>query len=62
MQSVHEQMKVLTKVITTNPAPMEIPLKMAYLGIDKQDDLIVQIAILPPHAEIDTMATTNSQI
>ena len=59
MQSVHEEMKVLTEAVMENPSPMEIPLKMAYLAIDKQGDLIAQIAIPPPHAEIDTVAIVD---
>ena len=55
-------MEVLTEVVTANPAPMEIPLKMAYFWIDKQYDLIAQIAILPLHAEIDTVASADFQI
>ena len=62
MQSVHEEMKVLTEVVMANPTPREIPSKMAYLGIDKQDDLIAQIAISPPHTKIDIIAATDFQI
>ena len=55
MQLVHEEMAILMEAVTTMPALMEIPLKMAYLVINKQDNLISQIAIPPLHAEIDTV-------
>ena len=35
---------------------------MAYLEIDKQDDLISQIAIPLPHVEIDIVATVDFKI
>ena len=56
---MHEEMRVVIEAITTNPTPVEILFKIMYLAIDKQDDLIAQIAILPPHAEIDTVATAD---
>ena len=52
-------MIVLTEAITTTPTPMEIPSKMAYLEIKKQDDLVSQIAIPPSHVEKDTMASVD---
>ena len=55
-------MIVLTEAVTTTPAPMEIPSKMAYLEIDNQDDFISQIAIPPPCIEIDIMATIDFKI
>ena len=41
---------------------MEIPSKMACFVIDKQDDLIVQIAIPPLHGEKDIMVATDFKI
>ena len=59
---MHEEMIVLTEVIIATLTLMEIPSKIAYLEIDKQADLITQIAIPPSHAEVDTVATTDFKI
>ena len=59
---MHEEMAILTEVVITMPGPMEIPLKMAYLAIDKQDDLVAQIAIPPLNAEIDTVVVVDFKI
>ena len=62
VQSVHEEMAVLIEAATATPTSMEIPSKMAYLEIDKQDDLISQIAIPPLNSEIDAMAIADFKI
>ena len=55
-------MLVLSEVVTTTTAPMEIPLRMTYLAIDKQDDLISKIAIPPLHVDINTVVEEDFKI
>ena len=62
MQSVHEEMVILTEVVTTTPTPVQIPPRMTYLASDKQDDLVSKIAIPPLHAKIDTVAAEDFTI
>ena len=49
VQSAQKEIVMLSEVITTTMTPMEIPSRMMYLGIDKQDYLISQIIISPLH-------------
>lgn len=53
---------MLSEVVTTTAGPMEIPLRMTYLGIDKKDDLNTQITIPPLHTNISMVAAENFKI
>ena len=59
---MYDEMAILIEAIRKMPTPIEIPSKLAYLAINKQDDLVAQIVVPPLHAKIHIVVATNFKI
>ena len=55
MQSIIEEIVVLLETVMNITIPMEESHKMAFIGMNKKQDLIAHVFISPPHVNFATM-------
>ena len=53
---------MLTEVVTTTKVSMEDTQRMAFVGMNKKQDLVAHISIPPPHVDVKTIEALDFQM